>query len=250
MLVFSLLLIFPATARSQDAAGTDAGQPAAQRDDGRQRRVRGRNTQEVANPFDAPAGHSGMGMMGMMMEMGGEMDDMGMEMGMEMMMAGDDYGMGAPPSAAQRFRNGLQRAIKALKNAKSEKEREKLRGFVREALAERYDSMLKGRKRDLDRLKKRLSALEGDLKRRASAKDRVVQLQMQSVQLAAEGLLELGSMPGGYGTMEAGGDEMSGPSGASDNYEPFGGGSGGGGDGSGGADDPFGSGGDDDPFGS
>ena len=80
--------------------------------------------------------------------------------------------------------------------AKSEKEREVLHGYVRTAFSDRYDKLIADRKKDLEKLKQSVARLDSDLKRREAAKDRVVQLQLQSVQLAAEGLLELGELRG------------------------------------------------------
>jgi hypothetical protein len=163
---------------------------------------------KIPNPFDLPSGMgAGMGVgmgEGMMMgEMGlgadgaygGEMMDESMEMGMGMGMgeAGGMMGMAETTKQAQdrMFRAGLQRAITALKQAKGEKQREVLLGYVREAMENRYDKIIIDRKNELARIKARVEKLESDLKRRVSAKQRVVNIQLQSVQLASEGLLEL-----------------------------------------------------------
>ncbi len=174
--------------------------------------IRERQKNAVPNPFAQPisGGMAGAGMaaesmmdmedmMGGMGGMGGDMDmaDMGMGGGM--------YG---GPSPEQVFREGLQRAIVALRKAKSDEEKETLRGHIREAFENRYETMITERKRDIARLKQSLANLEAEMQRRAAAKDRVVQLQLQSVQLAAEGILEpnellpsAGIVPGagGYG---------------------------------------------------
>lgn len=168
-------------------------------------------TRPVPNPFKQPAPAGGGMGMGMEMGYGGEMSGFG---GMEEAMMGMEmYSEQETPN--HQFRRGLQRAIRALKNAKSAPESDALRGYVRDAFAERYDKMIADRKRDIEKLKKNISKLEQDLDRREAAKDRVVQLQLQSVQLAAEGLLDLselqgvaagGQSPGygegGYGAME------------------------------------------------
>ena len=133
-----------------------------------------------------------MGLGGGMDSMGGmgfgRMEDEMMEMGMGM-----EYTEVMPDEL---FRHGLQRAIHSLKNAKSDKESETLRGYVRAAFSDRYDKMIADRTRDIARLKENVAKLEGDLKRREAAKERVVHLQLQSVQLAAEGLLDLGELQG------------------------------------------------------
>ena len=199
----SALLLCASTAWSQDAglgtdelgaAATRAGAQAVQADNGNKV-----PKTKVANPFDAKLSSAGMGMGEMMGgAMGGAMGGMGDDMeGMGMM---SDMGMGsgmeAGPSPDQLFRHGLQRAIQSLKKAKTDSEREVLRGYIRIAFEGRYENLIARRKQDLERLKRSVVKLEDDLKRREAAKDRVVQLQLQSVQLAAEGLLELGELQG------------------------------------------------------
>jgi hypothetical protein len=152
----------------------------------------------LANPFDQPI-DDGMEMMG---------DDMGMGMDMGMGGMGGGMGMEAKPSADELFRANLPRAIQQLKQSKTPEQRAALQKFIREAFEQRYDRMMKDRKKDIDRLRKSLSELESDLQRRSAAKDRVVQLQLQSVQLAAEGLLELNDLQGAGGHGEMGGMEM------------------------------------------
>lgn len=186
------------------ASSVQQGSNAAPDDDASRPKRRG-----VRDPFEGQTGMSGMMGGGMST---GEGDMMGME-GMEgMMMEGEG------PSPDDAFRIGLQRAIKALGKADSQEDKRALQEYVREAFADRYDKMLAGRKQDLDRLKKQIANLETDLDRRAKAKDRVIQLQLQSVQLAAEGLLDLndlgmpGARAGGFGggdmEMMGGGFEM------------------------------------------
>jgi hypothetical protein len=151
---------------------------------------------KVPNPFAQPPRR------GAAMGLGGGMEGMGTG-GMEEMMADMemDTGMGMGMEYTEilpdeLFRRGLQRAIHSLKNAKSDEEGDALRGYVRAAFSERYDKMIVDRKRDVAKLKKSIAKLEQDLKRREFAKERVVQLQLQSVQLAAEGLLDLGDLQG------------------------------------------------------
>ena len=140
-----------------------------------------------------------MGMGGMMGGMGG-MEDMADAMGggMDMGMGGGgmDGMMGADfePDPEQVFRQGLQRAIRALSKARNDEQRDILKGYVKKALEERYARMINSRRQELDRLKAQISKLEQDLVRRESAAKRVIEVQMQSVELASEGLLEFGEL--------------------------------------------------------
>ncbi len=147
----------------------------------------------IPNPFEQPT-----------VMAGGEMeDDMGMDMSMDMAM-GMSMGMGdmggmemdMEPSADELFRVNLSRAIAQLKKAKTDEERAVLQKYIREAFEQRYDRMMTQRKEDIQRLSTSLTALQRDLKRRIAAKDRVIGLQLQSVQLAAEDLLDLNDLQG------------------------------------------------------
>lgn len=171
----------------------------------------------IRNPFEAPPGLGGGEMMEMMME-DMDMEGYGAEMGSEMDSGyGGDYGgggmgmdemhggMGSGPAGMmggmagggalakeeRLFRAGLQRAIAALQQVKTEDEKKTLIGYVQIAFQQRYDRSIKQRRQELDRIKERVAKLEVDLKRRQAAKNRVIEVQLQSVQLAAEGLLEL-----------------------------------------------------------
>ncbi|TWU06389.1 hypothetical protein [Stieleria varia] len=172
------LCLVAATARSQDAPAKPA--------------------ETIANPFDQPIEDTGGYEM---------MDGYGsgmMEMGM---------GMEAAPSPDDMFRANLPRAIEQLKRSKTPEERAALQNYIREAFENRYDRMMNDRKKDIERLRASLAELESDLRRRTAAKDRVVQLQLQSVQLAAEGLLELNDLQG------VGGQNVGGPGMGSGSYE-------------------------------
>ncbi len=70
-------------------------------------------------------------------------------------------------SAEDKFRRGLQRAILALGNAKSEPEKATLRQYVRQALENRYLKMIADRQQEVEKLKLSVAKLESDLKRRA-----------------------------------------------------------------------------------
>ena len=137
------------------------------------------------------AGGAGMGM-GMGMDGG-----TGMMGGMEDYDYGGDYGgmngLGghSMSPADRRFQTGLQRAIAAIRKSESEEDQTTLLNFVRRAFEERYDESIQSRQKQLLQIKQRVAKLESELKRREAAKSRVVEVQLQSVQLAAEGLLEL-----------------------------------------------------------
>lgn len=164
----------------------------------------------LPNPFESPPPPAGMmGGADEMMEMGmGGMEEMDMGMGgMGMDMDMDmDMGMGMMGAVGPEdyFRSGLQKAIRMLQNVKTDTDRKTLQNYIRVAFEERYDRMMQRRKQDLDSLRKGIEKLEMELKRRVEAKERVVQLQLQSVQLAAEGLLDASDL---QGVQRSNGDE-------------------------------------------
>ena len=121
--------------------------------------------------------------------------DMGMGGFGDMDMEG--FGGGGAQSNKALFNRGLQNAINRLKSTKDEKVRANLKASIREAFALHYDEMIKQRTKDISMLQSELNELQSELKRRKDAKDRVVDLQLQSVQLAAEGLLDLGGLGSG-----------------------------------------------------
>ena len=175
---------------------TQSSDQADQRRNPRNSRSR---SNHVPNPFDDVPQPT----MGMSMDMEMEMDDMMDDMGM----GGMGMGATSPTRSIKeaKFRSGLQRAIAALSKSKSDDEKAVLRGHVRDAFEKRYDETMASRKKDIDRLRKSIARLESDLQRRVAAKDRVIQLQLQSVQLAAEGLLDLGDLQGSSGSVPGGG---------------------------------------------
>ncbi len=118
-------------------------------------------TRQFRDPFDINVDAEGLG---------GEEDHAVMEM-----MSGSQG-----PSHDDRFRIGLQKAITALKKAKSDQERKALEGFIVQAFSDRYDRIIASRKKDLERLKKQIASLEQDLSRREAAKSRVIQVQRGS----------------------------------------------------------------------
>lgn len=163
------------------------------------------------NPFQAASDS----MSDMDMEMGMEMEGGGMggppagEMMMEdMMMGGMGGGMMAAPNPEDVFQNGLQRAIRTLRKTDNPQHKTALKGYIKTALEQRYTRMIEMRRQELQRLRDQLTNLDKDLQRRQAAKNRVIEVQMKSVELAAEGLLELGDLQrresgeevyGGYG---------------------------------------------------
>lgn len=143
---------------------------------------------QVANPFELtlqPSSAVQSEMMGMDMA---SMDMDASSMGMAMM----DGEPAVPDDELFRYR--LRTAISQISDSESAADKAAILKYTQTALQDQYDLMIARRKKDLERLKERLAMLEADLQKRAAAKDRVVKLQMQSVILAAEGLLDLNSL--------------------------------------------------------
>lgn len=139
------------------------------------------------NPFEMPSEAGGYGGYG---EMGGYPGGGG-GYGGGMMGEGygemGGYGGGSPPDP---FRAGLDRLLDMLREAKSEAEKKQLMEYAREALAKRYKQQLERREAEISDLERRLDALRQEQQRRNDAAERIVDLQMRSLELAAEGLLE------------------------------------------------------------
>lgn len=205
--VASLAVSFaaPAMLPAQDDAKVTP--PAVGRDSGVATRIRRKRAADAVDPFEQarleslPRANAG-DMMGMGADMGmddGGMDGYGMGMGeMDMGMGemGMDMEMGASePDPDSIFRRGLQLAIAQLREAKTPAKKETLRAYLRNAFQNRYDNVMQKRQKDLDDLKKRVSDLQADLERRVAARDRVISLQMQSVELTAEGLMQIDATP-------------------------------------------------------
>ncbi len=197
-LCVTLLFVMPAFAQeTADPASSTTATPAV----------------SVANPFDLNLQSSSMESMGMGSGYGMDMGtDTGMDtvLGSSMMGRYDIIGDEPPISDEKLFRYRLRTAISQISEAKGADEKAALLKYTQTALQEQYDAMIARRTKDVDRLKERLAKLDADLQKRAAAKDRVVKLQMQSVILAAEGLLDLnglqsgssnsGGMSDGYGS--------------------------------------------------
>lgn len=147
------------------------------------------NQAKIENPFEIDfAGNNELDYMGMEMGMG--MDD---DMGMGMMGMSEDMGINL--SEDEVFGKRMEMAIHRMRHSKTDAEKSQLMVYTEAALRERYARMIKNRQADIERLKASVANLEGDLQRRATAIDRVVKLQMQSAVLAAEGLLDLNTLP-------------------------------------------------------
>ncbi|MCG8652303.1 MAG: hypothetical protein MI861_20855 [Pirellulales bacterium] len=146
---------------------------------------------KIPNPFDAA--HDGIGMQGdmEMMMMGDEMMEEGMMDvgGMDMMAMSGGF---RRPSEEDIFQRGLQLAISQLRQTEKQENKNVLLGYVKKAFEERYDKSIAKRRKELQQIKNRVVQLEKNLARREAAKQRVLEVQLQSVQLAAEGLLEMG----------------------------------------------------------
>lgn len=135
--------------------------------------------------YGGPGVNSSMGSgMGSEMEMGS-----GMEMGMGMM---GGMPAAAAPTPSELFQQALQRAVQRLRSAKTEEEKQELLELVRSALSERYEQALTQREQELDDLEQRLQKLRTDLERRRQAQQKVIDVQLQTVELAGEGLVETG----------------------------------------------------------
>lgn len=157
-------------------------------------------TKPIDNPFDDLAnGEGGMmgggmgGMMGMGMAEAGNYPG-GYGAGMEMDSYGDMGMGGAGVSPEENFRLALRKAISKLSSSQSDEEKASLMRYTQDALQQQYDKMIQRRRDELNRLKQSLAKLETDLQKREAAKDRVIKLQMQTVTLAAEGLLDLNTI--------------------------------------------------------
>lgn len=106
---------------------------------------------------------------------------------------GSPYGGGGASPYGGRpdpFRAGLARLLDMLPKAKSEEEKKQLLEYAREALTKRYQQQLENREREIRNLELRLTALRDEQQRRSDAAERIIELQMKSLELAAEGLLE------------------------------------------------------------
>lgn len=130
-------------------------------------------------------------------------------------MKGGYGGWVPPPTEEQRFQLGIRRVVKSLEQAETEEEKERLLELGRKGLELQYQRKLNERKAELEKLRRQLEQLETDYGRRVQAMPRIIDLQLESLKLASEGLLNLEDVigrgrrgyPGGYGN-EMGGYGM------------------------------------------
>jgi hypothetical protein len=164
--------------------------------------------------LDGPGGMPGMGVPGM--GSGGGMAPGGPGMGSGGGMAlggsgmggpgmGYDYGngmggMGDGPMIGPdgkvismkdyRFMTGLGTLLDRLSKASSDSQIQQLKESARKAFKARYAEQLQARESKIAELEAQIADLKIEQQRRADAADRVVDLQMQSLELAAEGLMD------------------------------------------------------------
>lgn len=104
--------------------------------------------------------------------------------------AGGDYGQAASPS--ELFQKAVRDSVQRLAQAKTEAEKQQLLEAVRTAFHERYQQAIAQRQRELNRIEKQLQQLREDLERRRAAEQKVVEVQLRTIELAGEGLVQLG----------------------------------------------------------
>ena len=106
---------------------------------------------------------------------------------------GGGYGGEGQLSPSQLFQQAIQVAVMRLAQAESDAQKQKLLEVVRGAFNERYEQAIARRQQQLEQLEKQLQQLREDLERRRSAQQKVVEVQLRTVELAGEGLVELSS---------------------------------------------------------
>lgn len=97
---------------------------------------------------------------------------------------------GSPTSPNMLFQQAVRQTVKRLAAASTEAEKRKLLDLVRAAFNERYERAIATRQQELDELEQRLQALRADLDHRREAQEKVVDVQVRTVELAGEGLVE------------------------------------------------------------
>ncbi len=125
-------------------------------------------------------GGMGMGAGGMPGMPGGGMSGGGM----------GGFAMSARTRKDLAFQNGLVRTLEQLKKTTDPEEKKVLLQYARDAFSKRYQEQLKERATTIESLERKLNQLKEDHKRRADATERIVDLQMKSLDLVAEGLLD------------------------------------------------------------
>lgn len=107
----------------------------------------------------------------------------------------DTFELAAAEIATQRntearFKHALSMLIEQLASAETNSAKETLLGYAREALTERYTEQIELRRKEISRLELRLKELKEDLAKRSARAEQVVSLQINSLELASEGLID------------------------------------------------------------
>lgn len=98
--------------------------------------------------------------------------------------------MSKQKNAEARFKHALAMLIDQLAAAESSTAKSTLLGYAREALTERYTEQIELRRKEISRLEGRLKELKEDLAKRSARAEQVVNLQLNSLELASEGLID------------------------------------------------------------
>lgn len=106
------------------------------------------------------------------------------------------------------IQRGLIRIIEALPNATSAEDKNKLLQWAKKGLKARYEIRLRERQERIDDLQKQLDVLKAEYERRTKATDRIVSVQLESLKLAAEGLVSTREIVKDYGLTEMAGMGM------------------------------------------
>ncbi len=100
---------------------------------------------------------------------------------------GSGYGSSTDPEA-EMFHASLRKGISYLKNAKTNEERKSMEGQIKQALSDRFERQLAKREQEVAAIEERIKKLKEELARRRATAARVVDVQMETVRLAAEGI--------------------------------------------------------------
>lgn len=113
--------------------------------------------------------------------------------------------MNAHAGGRESFERGRKQAliVRALKNAKSDEERDKAKSQLREWLTGEFDRMIAGEEKALDQLESRLEKLREQVQRRREAKSKLVDLRFETLLNEINGL----GWPGGQVNAPWGGAE-------------------------------------------
>ena len=93
------------------------------------------------------------------------------------------------PMFVRRKQSAYQKAVARLKDAESEKEKDEAIAVIRKELEKQYDEFLVQNEKQLEQMQERLDKLRAQLQRRKRAKDRMVDLRLETVIGEAEGLI-------------------------------------------------------------